>query len=86
MALNTLENLIEQTIELTADEKLQLAAHLLEQARRDFAGSRPRRRWAEIAGAAFSSYPLFGEDAQEWVSRTRQESDQKRKHSMGQDL
>lgn len=31
----------------------------------------PRRLWRELRGAA--AYPLLGEDAQQWVSRTRQE-------------
>ena len=31
-----------------------------------------RRKWREIQGKA--TYPLVGEDAQEWVSRTRQEA------------
>ena len=34
------------------------------------------RRWSEIAGAA--TYPLVGEDAQEWVTRTRKEGDESR--------
>jgi len=34
------------------------------------------RRWSEAAGIA--AYPLVGEDAQEWVTRTRQEGDEKR--------
>src|SRR5437016_4832195 len=33
-----------------------------------------RRRWADIAGSA--PYPLAGEDAQTWVSRSRQEDDE----------
>jgi hypothetical protein len=36
----------------------------------------PRRKWGEIAGTA--PYPLVGEDAQVWVSRTRLEDDQER--------
>jgi len=36
----------------------------------------PRRKWGEIAGTA--PYPLVGEDAQDWVSRTRLEGDQER--------
>jgi hypothetical protein len=37
----------------------------------------PRRRsWREIRGSVL--YPLCGEDAQEWVSRTRRESDEQR--------
>jgi predicted DNA-binding antitoxin AbrB/MazE fold protein len=37
------------------------------------APSAHRRLWREIRGSAAS--PLLGEDAQAWVSRTRQESD-----------
>lgn len=33
----------------------------------------PRPRWMDVAGVA--PYPLTGEDAQDWVSRTRQEDD-----------
>jgi hypothetical protein len=37
----------------------------------------PRRRsWREVRGSV--SYPLCGEDAQAWVSRSRQESDEQR--------
>ena len=40
-------------------------------------GESPRRRlWAEIRGIV--AYPLLGEDAQAWVSRTRRESDEQR--------
>src|SRR5437762_526614 len=37
---------------------------------------RPSRRWSEIAGSM--PYGLYGEDAQEWVSRTRREADDHR--------
>lgn len=37
------------------------------------------RRWEEIAGTA--SYPLVGEDAQQWVSHSRRESDLSRQQS-----
>jgi len=35
-----------------------------------------RRFWRELRGAV--AYPMFGEDAQQWVSRTRRESDEQR--------
>ncbi len=38
--------------------------------------SGPRRRWAEARGAA--PFPLTGEDAQLWVSQSRQEDDEAR--------
>lgn len=35
-----------------------------------------RRFWREIRGLV--AYPMFGEDAQQWVSRTRREADEQR--------
>lgn len=71
-----LPQLIAQATQLPADEQRQLAEILLRNlaARRD--KLRPGRKWSEIRGAA--PYPLCGEDAQRWVSRTREESDQGR--------
>lgn len=67
-----LKELMKRADELTADEKLELALHLIEQARQGD-DSQPRRKWREINGAA--QYPMVGEDAQAWVSRSRQESE-----------
>ena len=36
----------------------------------------PGRKWSEVRGSV--EHPLFGEDAQAWVSRTRAESDDHR--------
>lgn len=66
--------LLNQTADLTADEQLELAALLIEQARKKTASS--RRKWLDVAGAA--PYPLTGEDAQSWVTRTRQEDENER--------
>lgn len=35
----------------------------------------PHRHWQEIAGAA--TYPLTGQDAQDWVSQSRLDSDRR---------
>lgn len=40
-----------------------------------------RRRWREIRGMAV--HPMCGEDAQTWVSRTRQEADREAGHYGG---
>lgn len=40
------------------------------------AASKRRRQWQEISGAA--PFPLTGEDAQTWVTRSRAESDEQR--------
>jgi hypothetical protein len=73
MTASNLDELIKQAESLTPDEQLRLIAHLAERARAAYASSKPRRQWQEICGAA--SHPMMGEDAQEWVSRTRRESD-----------
>jgi len=65
---------------LTRDEKLRLAAHLLEQADSEPCPTRSLK-WRDICGIAAPS--LLEEDAQEWVSRSRQEADAERERSLG---
>ncbi|MEW6126195.1 MAG: hypothetical protein AB1757_03960 [Acidobacteriota bacterium] len=76
MAANLLDELIKQSEKLSPDEQLKLIAHLADRARRSYPSSKPRRQWKEICGVA--PYPLVGEDAQDWVSRSRRESDENR--------
>jgi len=63
---------------LPSDEQLRLIARLAE--RLAAAGATQpgenRPRWEDFAGSV--SAPMCGEDAQHWVTRTRQESDQQR--------
>jgi hypothetical protein len=70
----TLIQLLNQSASLSADEQLELAARLIEQARKR--ATAPRRKWLDVMGAA--PYPLAGEDAQAWVIRTRQEGEDER--------
>jgi hypothetical protein len=78
MSGELLETLIRQTELLTSDEKLALASRLIERARQATRArsNMHRRKWAEVRGLV--AHPLTGEDAQAWVSRTRQESDEAR--------
>jgi len=72
MSTKTLEDLKRGSEALTPDEKARLAAYLLEET----AGVAPPaagRKWQDLAGMV--AHPLFGEDAQDYVSRTRQEAD-----------
>jgi hypothetical protein len=69
------QTLLQQTATLTPEEKLRLIAHLADSLRQS-APAPQRRKWSEIRGAA--PYPLFGEDAQAWITRSRQESDEHR--------
>jgi hypothetical protein len=76
MGSKDLNELKRKTEKLNPSEKLQLIAYLVEQCRVTTQTKSQRRKWEEIGGKA--PYPLANEDAQEWVSRTRAESDAKR--------
>lgn len=71
----TLQNLMRQADSLSPDDQLRLAEYLVSRARR--VKARSSRRWQDLGGIAPNL--LSGEDAQEWVSRTRRESDERRK-------
>ena len=74
----SLEQVAALAAQLPAADRLRLVegiAHDLAAA--PAGGELPRRRcWSEIRGIV--PYPLFGENAQAWVSRTRRESDEQR--------
>ncbi|MEO5951312.1 MAG: hypothetical protein ABIQ44_02485 [Chloroflexia bacterium] len=72
MASAKLLEIMKQADELSVDEKLTLASHLIEKAR-EGGEAQPRRKWNEIKGSA--PYPMVGEDAQAWISRNREESE-----------
>ena len=78
MSATLLDNLLEQSKQLPLPDQLALAARLIDRARKDVteAASRERPSWASIEG--LFPYPLVGEDAQEWVTRTRREADEQR--------
>lgn len=67
-----LERILREVDSLTTEEIGELITRL----QMKMKTATPRRRWAEIAGRA--PYPLTGEDAQEWVSRTRRDADVQR--------
>lgn len=68
--------ILKQTETLSAGEKLRLAELLIEQARQKLETVAAPRKWLDLIGAV--PYPMMGEDAQAWVSRTRQEGDDER--------
>ncbi len=69
MGSKELDELARRAEELTDDEQLDLIVHLARKMQEAHQTSKPRRQWSEICGSA--PYPLMGEDAQTWVSRTR---------------
>ena len=74
MTASTLDDLKRQADSLSPDEQLRLAEYLVSRARA--VRARPSGRWQDLCGIAPGL--LGGEDAQEWVSRTRRESDEHR--------
>ncbi len=78
----TYNELVQLIDSLQLDEQLRLAAYILERTRQAVVQDKPRRKWRDIRGIA--AYPMLGEDAQDWVSRTRSESDEQRKMQLSE--
>lgn len=77
MSSEILRDIIEKVDRLTTEEQLRLIMALAEKARvSTVVESEPRRRWSDLIGML--SYPACGEDAQDYISRSRREDDNKR--------
>jgi hypothetical protein len=74
----TLEQVTALAAQLSPAEQLRLVERIVHDLAASPLGGEPARRrsWSEVRGIV--AYPLFGEDAQTWVSRTRRESDEQR--------
>jgi hypothetical protein len=75
MASIILQELMQRSTELNNSEKLELISHLANSVRVGEEVQRSHYRWSDIEGAL--PYPIVGEDAQEWVTRSREESDER---------
>ena len=75
--MSNVRQIAKQAETLSSEEQLTLAAILLERVRRNFAVTKAPHRWLDAMGVA--PYPLAGEDAQAWVTRSRNEGDAERK-------
>ena len=69
----TLEQVANLAAQLPEAERVQLAEQILKE---PAAPAQRKRFWREIRGIV--AYPLCEEDAQEWVSRTRRDGDERR--------
>ncbi len=77
----TIEKIMAETETLLPEEQLRLAAHLIEKAMSHLEKKEPsRRQWKEIAGIAPNL--MQGQDAQEWISNSRRESDAHREKAL----
>lgn len=74
----TLARIKQQADVLSADEQLRLAAYLVERARSSIPAA-VERKWSDLRG--LYSHPMLGEDAQSWVTRTREEADNRHHQS-----
>ncbi|MBW4433196.1 MAG: hypothetical protein KME28_16090 [Pelatocladus maniniholoensis HA4357-MV3] len=72
----SLEKILSEIEQLTLEEQLAVMGHLVERVKKHITQAQPKRKWSDLKGMA--PYPLLGEDAQEWVSRTRRFSDEHR--------
>jgi hypothetical protein len=72
----TLPQVTALAAQLPPAERRQLAETILRELDADVPPAARRRSWREIRGSV--PYPLCDEDAQDWVSRSRQESDDHR--------
>jgi hypothetical protein len=77
-----LDTVLKQVEQLTAEERLELIQKVAEGLKSKPESTSTKPKWADLRGMA--PYPLMGEDAQEWVSRTRRESDDHRAKELGQ--
>ncbi len=75
------DELLKQVDTLQVEEQLRLASYLLERARQAVSREAHQYKWSDICGRY--PYPMLGEDAQEWVTRTRRESDEDREAQWG---
>ncbi len=80
----SLQEVLKQAEQLSPGERLELIQQVAEGLKKVEAVDRtsveenpkPKRKWSDLMGMA--PYPMMGEDAQEWVSRTRREGDEHR--------
>lgn len=76
----TLHQVAALAAQLPPVEQKQLAETILRELASESPAPPRRRSWREIRGSV--PYPLCGEDAQAWVSRTRRESDEERERHL----
>jgi hypothetical protein len=76
MVSEELTDVIARADRLSHHEQLLLIAHVAENAAKSIEPVSSRRSLMEFQGIA--PYPLFEEDAQTWVTRTRRQSDEAR--------
>jgi hypothetical protein len=76
MASDKLVEIMRQAEQLSPDDQLRLIERLAMSIRLTSGKPQRERSWLEAEG--ITPYPLLGEDAQAWITRTRREGDERR--------
>ncbi|HIK09159.1 MAG TPA: hypothetical protein IGS52_02630 [Oscillatoriaceae cyanobacterium M33_DOE_052] len=71
-----LQDLLQQAEQLSYEERLELIRGVAESLKSQPHQTSGKRKLSEFRGMV--KHPFFGEDAQEWVTRTRREGDEHR--------
>lgn len=77
MSTTEYQRILREAKHLPPDDQRKLIEQLEARLRARQETGKKRPRWEDLAGTA--PYPLCGEDAQQWVTRTRKEADDRRK-------
>jgi hypothetical protein len=67
---------------LSLEDRQEIGRRLLAESTTPAETPKTKRSLMDFAGIAEAHYPLCGEDAQAWVTRTRRESDEAHEASM----
>ncbi|MFW6162541.1 MAG: hypothetical protein ACODAJ_07200 [Planctomycetota bacterium] len=78
MASTECERILREAEQLPPDEQLELIERLAARLRTRPEPGKKRPRWEDLAGTA--PYPLCGEDAQEYISKMRDEWEEREKN------
>jgi hypothetical protein len=73
-----LQQVLSDIDRLSPTDRIQVMTHVIESIKEYVPTEpiRPQRKWRDLRGMVMA--PLMGEDAQDWVSRTRREGDEHR--------
>ena len=77
MSANVFDEVVEKINLLEPEEQQHVMSVLSEKASLQIPQKeRPKKKWADVMGML--PYPAFGEDAQEYISRSRREAEEQR--------
>ncbi len=76
-----LEKVLRSIDQLSTPEQLEIISHITDRLKQCEL-QQPKGKWLDLAGTA--PYPLLGEDAQVWVSRSRREDQEQRNRLLDQ--